>query len=42
MNKAEKIHEAKMQLDTRKDYEPQSTNGQTTQERVNNLISRLR
>ena len=42
MNKADKIHEAKVQLDNRKNYQRlKSPVVKTTQEKVNELISRL-
>ena len=42
MNKADKIHEAKVQLDNRKHYERlKSPMVKTTEEKVNDLISRL-
>ena len=42
MNKADKIHEAKVQLDNRKRYQRlKSPMVKTTQEKVNDLISRL-
>ena len=42
MNMADKIHEAKVQLDNRKYYERlKSPMVKTTQEKVNDLISRL-
>ncbi|CAH3019250.1 unnamed protein product, partial [Porites evermanni] len=42
MNKADKIHEAKVQLDNRKNYQRlKSPVVKTTQEKVNDLISRL-
>ena len=42
MNKADKIHEAKVQLDNRKHYESlKAPRVKTTQEKVNDLINQL-